>query len=141
MHVARNLMSIFRPRMLGVTLRNPDVAHGSYNNYVTVIRRNDEELGKLFDAVRGDPELSESTAIFVLPEFGRDRDFNARRGLDHGDNSDDLNKVAMVAWGPDFKRGKVVTQDVRSIDVTPTILSMFGVRQGLQGSVLSGLFG
>ncbi len=141
MHVARNLMSIFRPKLLGVTLRNPDVAHGSFNDYVTVIRRNDEELGKLFDAVRGDPELAESTAILVLPEFGRDRDFNARRGLDHGDNSDELMKVALVAWGPDFKSGKVDTREIRSIDVTPTIASLFGVRMGGRtGSVIPGLF-
>jgi hypothetical protein len=142
MHVARNLMSIFRPKLLGVTLRNPDVAHGSYNDYVTVIRRNDEELGKLFDAVAGDPDLADSTAIMVLPEFGRDRDFNARRGLDHGDGSDELNKVALVAWGPDFKRGKVDTREIRSIDVTPTIVSMFGARTGAKtGSVIPGLFG
>lgn len=142
MHVARNLMSIFRPKLLGVTLRNPDVAHGSFNDYVTVIRRNDEELGKLFDAVKGDPELAESTAIMVLPEFGRDRDFNARRGLDHGDGSDELNKVALVAWGPDFKSGKVETREIRSIDVTPTIVSMFGTRMGAKtGSVISSLFG
>ncbi len=141
MHVARNLLSIFRPKLLGVTLRNPDVAHGSFNDYVTVIRRNDEELGKLFDAVRGDPELAESTAIFVLPEFGRDRDFNARRGLDHGDNSDELNKVGLVAWGPDFKSGKVDSREIRSIDVTPTIVSMFGARMGAKtGSVIPGLF-
>ena len=140
MHVARNLVSIFKPRMMGVTLRNPDVAHGSFNDYVTVIKRNDEELGKLFDAVRGDPELAETTAILVLPEFGRDRDFNARRGLDHGDSSDELNKVALVAWGPDFKRGKVDTRDIRSTDVAPTIVSMFGGRMGAQtGSVIPGL--
>jgi hypothetical protein len=141
MHVARNLMSIFRPRLLGITLRAPDVAHGSFNDYVTVIRRNDEELGKLYDAVRADPELADSTAILVLPEFGRDRDFNARRGLDHGDNSDELMKVALVGWGPDFKRGKVDTREIHAIDVAPTIVSMFGGRMGANtGSRIAGLF-
>jgi len=140
MHVARNLLSIFRPRLLGVTLNDADIAHGSYNDYVTVIRRNDDELGRLFDAVRGDAELAATTALFVLPEFGRDRDFNARRGLDHGDGSDDLNQVTLVAWGPDFKRGKVDSHEVRAIDVAPTIVSLFGGRMGGQGAVLDGLF-
>ena len=63
-------------------------------------------------------------------------------GLDHGDASDELNKVALVAWGPDFKSGKVETREIRSIDVTPTIVSMFGTRMGAKtGSVISGLFG
>jgi len=141
MHVARSLTSIFQPRLMAVTLRAPDVAHGSYNDYVTVIRRNDEELGKLFDAITGDPELAESTALFVLPEFGRDRDFNERRGLDHGDSSDELLKVATVAWGPDFKSGRVENREVASIDVAPTIVSLFGGRMGPRtGRVLPGLF-
>ena len=141
MAVARNLLTIFRPRLLGVTLRAPDVAHGSFNDYVTVIRRNDAELGRLFDAITGDPELSETTALFVLPEFGRDRDFNARRGLDHGDDSRELHEVATVAWGPDFRRGKLESRAVESIDVAPTIASLFGARMGPRtGSTLPGLF-
>jgi len=139
--VARNLLTIFRPKLLGVTLRNPDVAHGSFNDYVSVIRRNDAELGLLYDSIQSDPVLSGSTALFILPEFGRDRDLNERRGLDHGDNSDELHKVALIANGPDFKRNKIITREVRSIDVTPTVAKMFGVTAGTsRGSALPGLF-
>lgn len=141
LQVATKLLAIFRPRMLTVTLRAPDVAHGSFNDYVTVIRRNDAELGKLFDAIRADEELAGSTALFVLPEFGRDRDFNARRGLDHGDTSKELLQVASVAWGPDFRRGREESREVSSIDVAPTIASLFGARLGPRtGTVLPGLF-
>ncbi|MGQ0553089.1 MAG: hypothetical protein ACT4PU_07700 [Planctomycetota bacterium] len=141
LRVARNLVGIFRPRLLGVTLRNADVAHGSINDYVAVIRRNDAEVGELFDAIRQDPELAESTALFILPEFGRDRDLNERRGLDHGDDSLELHRVALIAWGPDFRRGKVEQSEVRSIDVCPTIAAMFGVTAGTaRGGSLPGLF-
>ena len=140
LRVARNLLAIFRPRLLAVTLRAPDVAHGSFNDYVSAIRRNDEELGALYDAIRRDAELRESTALFVLPEFGRDRDLNLRRGLDHGDDSDELHKVALVAWGPDFRRGKVVNQEVRSLDVMPTVAGLFGAPAGsARGTPLPGL--
>ncbi|HED66261.1 MAG TPA: hypothetical protein ENJ09_11975 [Planctomycetes bacterium] len=128
LRVARNLMAVFRPGLLGVVLQRADVAHGSYNAYVEVIRRNDAMLGELFDAVRKDPELADSTAIFVVPEFGRDKDLNVRRGLDHGDGSDDLRRVAMVAWGPDFRRGAEVLEDVRSIDLCPTVCELLGAR-------------
>ncbi len=141
LRVARNLLGVFKPKLLAVTLRNADVAHGSFNDYVTVIRRADSELGSLMTAIRGDPELADSTAVFVLPEFGRDRDLNARRGLDHGDASDELHKVSLVAWGPDFRRGKTVSRDVQSIDVTPTIAKMFGARTPKsRGSTLPQLF-
>jgi len=140
LRVARNLLSIFKPKLLGVTLRNADIAHGSFNDYVNVIKRNDTELGLLYDAIRADPALASSTALFVLPEFGRDRDLNARRGLDHGDDSAELNMVSLVAWGPDFRQGKVVNQEVRSVDVCPAIASLFGVTaSGARGSLLPGL--
>jgi hypothetical protein len=142
MHVARNLMGIFRPKLMAVTLRAPDVAHGSFNDYVTTIRRNDEELGRLFDLITEDAELADTTALFVLPEFGRNRDFNERRGLDHGDQSKELLEVNTVAWGPDFRSGVVDTSPVRSIDVAPTIVSLFGGRMGRQtGTPLKNIFG
>lgn len=141
LQVARNLMLIFKPRLLGVSLQNADVAHGSYNSYVEVIRRNDVALGELWNVVKTNPELSDSTTIIVLPEFGRDKDLNSRRGLDHGDGSDDLNYVSTVCWGPDFKRGKVVNQDVRTIDVCPTVCDLLGAKaRHARGKKLSGLF-
>ncbi|MFQ5845516.1 MAG: hypothetical protein ACE5JG_11075, partial [Planctomycetota bacterium] len=85
--VAVSVLRIFRPTLLGVVLTNADIAHGSYNAYVEVIRRADEQLGRLWDAVQMDPELRDSTTILVLPEFGRDRNLNQRNGLDHGDGS------------------------------------------------------
>jgi hypothetical protein len=91
--VARNLLRLFKPKVIAVVLQNADVAHGSYDAYVDVIRRNDQEVGALWQSVQQDPELKDSTSIFVLPEFGRDRNLNERNGLDHGDGSEDLHKV------------------------------------------------
>ncbi|MBI5366763.1 MAG: twin-arginine translocation signal domain-containing protein [Planctomycetes bacterium] len=125
--VAANIMRVFKPSLLGISLIQADVAHGSYNSYVEVIRRNDEELGTLWRAVQADPELRDTTAIFVLPEFGRDKDLNQRNGLDHGDGSDDLRKVGMVCAAPEFKKGAVLKQDFTSIDVCATMCKLFGL--------------
>ena len=124
--VARNLLGAFRPKLLSVVVREADLAHGSFSNYVQVIRRNDEMLGELWDTVRRDPELADSTAFFILPEFGRDTDLNSRRGLDHGDGSDDLNYVSLLCWGPGFRRGESVQDEVRTIDVCHTVCDLFG---------------
>ena len=141
LRVARNLISIFKPTLTAVVLQDADIAHGSYNGYVEVIRRNDASIGEIHRAVLADPALRDSTAIVVLPEFGRDRDLNARRGLDHGDNSDELNFVSTVCWGPDFRSGQVVTKDVRAIDVCPTLCELLGADARLaRGGRLPKLF-
>jgi len=142
LRVARNLMAVFKPRLLGVTLQSADVAHGNFNGYVEVIRRNDAMLGELWNAVKADPETRDSTAIFVLPEFGRDSDLNSRRGLDHGDGSDDLNYVSLVAWGAGIASGRSIGEEVRTIDVCPTICGMLGVNPRFsKGRKLSKLLG
>lgn len=140
--VARNLLAIFKPALVGIVLQQADIAHRSFNGYAEVVRQNDAALGDLWRAVQADPELAESTTFLVLPEFGRDADLNSRRGLDHGDGSDDLNYVATVGWGPDFKRGAVIDREVATIDVCPTVCDLFGARaRYARGSRLSQALG
>ncbi len=140
LRVARNLISLFKPKLTSVVLQNADVAHGSYNGYVEVIRQNDASIKEIWDAVKSDPSLAESTAILVVPEFGRDADLNSRRGLDHGDGSDDLRYVGGVAWGPDFRKGAVVTQDVHVTDFCPTVCDLLGTSARFaKGKRLKGL--
>jgi len=125
--VAVSVLRLFKPTLMGVVLTNADVAHGSFNEYVEVIRRADEQLGRLWDSVQADPDLRDSTSILILPEFGRDRNLNQRNGLDHGDNSPDLRKVSLVASGPDFQKGRTVTAEIQSIDACPTACELLGV--------------
>jgi membrane-anchored protein YejM (alkaline phosphatase superfamily) len=141
MRLGTTILQVFKPAVMGVALQNADVAHGSYNGYVEVIRRNDEEIGRLLAAIDRDPELRDSTAVIVCPEFGRDRDLNQRNGLDHGDNSDELLKISMVAMGPDFKKGKKLDHEMDWIDIAPTICAMFGAKaEGSEGKVAKELF-
>lgn len=126
--VARNLLALFRPKLTAIVLQNADIAHGSFNGYVDVVRQNDAALGELMRVIRTDPALRDSTAVLVCPEFGRDRDLNSRRGLDHGDGSDDLEYVSAVAWGPDFGRKRVVEEDVRAVDLCPTVCELLGAK-------------
>lgn len=142
LRIAGNILQIFKPTLACVSLTNADVAHGSYNAYVDVIKRNDQELGRIFSAVQQDAALRDSTSIFVVPEFGRDKNLNQRNGLDHGDASEELNKVACVAWGPDFKPGKTITTDCDTIDLCPTICRLLGVEAPLaRGKLLPRLIG
>ncbi|MFT4709207.1 MAG: hypothetical protein ACI9D0_000730 [Bacteroidia bacterium] len=139
--VARNLITIFKPKVTGIVLQNADTAHGDFNGYVEVVRQNDAALGELWEGVKADPELRDTTSFIILPEFGRDRDLNSRRGLDHGDGSDDLRYVTTTCWGPDFKSGVEYDDEIDTIDVAPTVTSMFGTKAALaKGKRISKMF-
>jgi len=124
--VARNLLVLFKPKLVSIVLQNADVAHNSFNGYVDVVRQNDAAIADLMKAIRADAALRDSTAVIVCPEFGRDRDLNSRRGLDHGDGSEELEYVSAVAWGPDFARNRVIEDDVQAVDLCPTVCELLG---------------
>jgi hypothetical protein len=139
--VAGNLFRGFKPKVLGIVLQQHDVAHASYNGYVEVIRRNDQELGRLWDGIQADPTLRATTSIFILPEFGRNKDLNERNGLDHGDGSQDINVISLIAAGPDFKKDQVVRKEVAAMDVCPTVCELLGARPEMaKGKVLRDAF-
>ena len=123
--VGYNILRVFKPKLLGITLQNHDIAHGSYNGYVEVIRRNDAEIGKLWDAIQQDQDLRETTTIMICPEFGRNKNLNQRNGLDHGDGSDHLRKVFLIAAGPDFKKNQIITKETQTLAVCPTVMALF----------------
>lgn len=141
LRVARNLLTLFRPKLTAVVLQDADIAHGNFNGYLEVVRRNDAAIGELWNAVRQNPDLNGKTSFLIVPEFGRDADLNSRRGLDHGDGSEDLSHVTCVAWGPDFKRRSIVQEEVGVVDVTPTVCELFGAKARLsRGKRLPGLY-
>jgi len=88
------------------------------------------------------PVLKDTTSLLVCPEFGRDKDLNERDGLDHGDGSDELNKVFLVGAGPDFARGKTLKGEGRTVDLCPTVLSLCGQKPNAMvgGKALDGAF-
>ena len=128
LRLARNLVTLFKPRLTAVVLQEADMAHGNYGGYVEVVRRNDAAIGELWTAIQSDRELAATTTLVVLPEFGRDRDLNSRRGLDHGDGSDDLNYVTCLCAGPGLRRGLVVKDETSVVDVAPSVCDMLGAK-------------
>lgn len=128
LRLARNLVALFKPALTAVVLQEADMAHGNYGGYVEVVRRNDAAIGELWTAIQSDPELASTTTLVVVPEFGRDRDLNSRRGLDHGDGSDDLNYVTCLCAGPGTKRGLVVKDEVGVVDVAPSVCELLGAK-------------
>jgi arylsulfatase A-like enzyme len=57
---------------------------------------------------------------------------------DHGSMSPWNIRNALLAWGPDFKKGVTITTPAGNVDVAPTILAVLGLddRHGMDGRVL-----
>ncbi len=136
--VATDVLKTVKPVVLGVHLDNADIAHTSYRNYVQVISDNDRAIQQMINTIKADPQLKDSTTVFVLPEFGRDAGSpNKIGGLDHVTPSLHLGYVTLIAWGPDVKKG-VYTNEISATDVCPTACHLLGVKaEHAKGRVLT----
>lgn len=125
-------------------------AEGKRGLYLAVLEEMDRQFGKLFDFVRGNPELRENTLILVCsdngPEFGAGSagPFRGTKATLYEGGT----RSPLVVWGPGLMvkgaAGKVNKASVfAAFDLMPSLLEIAGVvkTEGLQfdGESLAGI--
>ena len=133
-YIARQLMRQLAPSLLWVTLHDIDIAHaGAYSLYIEGIRRTDRLCAELWKAIKSEPEYAGKTAMFILPDFGRDSDTDSGgNGFQHHRTGDALSRTTwMVVMGPGVRHGVVVDRAVESTDLVPTLGSLLGFSPSL----------
>lgn len=133
-YVARRLMQQLAPSLLWITLHDIDVAHsGAYSLYIDGIRRTDRLCAELWNCVQTDPEYAGKTAMFILPDFGRDSDEDAGgNGFQHHRTGDPLSRTTwMMALGPGIPERVVVDRAIDSLDLVPTLGALLGFSSSL----------
>lgn len=98
------------------------------------ISRADEALGDLFRMLRSQG-LESNTIVILTSDHGKE--FFERRVppyesfAEHGHTLyDELLRVPLVMRGPTVPKGMIVTAQIRSIDIAPTILALIGLEDG-----------
>ncbi len=133
-YIARQLMKQVAPSLLWITLHDIDIAHsGAYSLYLDGIRRSDRLCAELWQAVQGNPEYSNKTTMFILPDFGRDSDFTAGgNGFQHHRTGDALSRTTwMTVLGPRIRQGVFIDRPVSSLDLVPTLGALLGFQTPL----------
>lgn len=133
--LTREIMREFAPRLMLVNFWDMDVAHwGSYSLYLQAIARTDRLTGMLWDEVQTNPKYQGKTTLLVLPELGRDGDFNTANGfLNHRSGDASCRNVWMLGLGAGLN-AKTVERPVLHTDVAATVLAMLGTKPGEMSS-------
>ena len=129
LYIAQHLMAQRAPSLLWITLHDIDVAHaGAYSLYTDAITRTDRICAELWRSIQANPEYKGKTAMFILPDFGRDSDFEpGGNGFQHHRTGDPLSRTTwMVALGAGIKENISVDRMVESVDLVPTIAKILG---------------
>ena len=142
--IARRLMRQFAPSLLWLTLHDIDIAHaGTFSLYVDAIRRTDRLCGEIWKMIQSEAEYAGRTALFVLPDFGRDADETpGGNGFQHHRTGDARSRTTwMLAMGPGIRENVLIDRPVDSMDLVPTLGRYFGFSPRFaQGQPVSELF-
>jgi len=128
-YIARQLMKEESPSLLWITMHDIDVAHtGAYSLYVDAIRRTDRLCAEIWKAIESEPEYAGNTTLFILPDFGRDSDYDAGgNGFQHHRTGDPASRTTwMMALGAGVRRGVVYDDPMQSIDLVPSLGAIMG---------------
>jgi hypothetical protein len=127
--VMKQLMRQFAPGFIWITLHDMDIAHsGAYSLYVEGIQRTDRLCAEIWQAIENDPEYRGCTSMLILPDFGRDSDFDAGgNGFQHHRTGDPLSRTTwMLALGPHIRQNVTVDRPLNSVDLAPTLGALLG---------------
>lgn len=128
-YIARRLMRELAPSLLWITLHDIDIAHsGTYSLYLDGIQRSDRLCAEIWKTIQSEPEYAGRTTMFILPDFGRDSDTDpGGNGFQHHRTGDPLSRTTwMMVLGPNVKQGVVIDRPVESVDLVPSLGSLFG---------------
>ncbi len=128
-YIAKRLMQQEAPSLLWITMHDIDVAHtGAYSLYVDAIRRTDRLCAELWKATQSEPEYAGNTTLFILPDFGRDSDYDAGgNGFQHHRTGDAASRTTwMMALGAGVRQGVVYDNPMQSIDLVPSLGAIMG---------------
>jgi uncharacterized protein (DUF1501 family) len=126
--ITRQVMREVAPSLLFITLHDIDVAHsGAYSLYLDAIQRADRLCAELWQEVETNPEYKDRTTVLIMPDFGRDADGEGNGFQHHRTGSPMARTTWMLALGKGTRPGTIVSRPVESIDLTPTVASLYGI--------------
>ncbi len=129
LYIAKRLMQQEAPSLLWITMHDIDVAHaGAFSLYIDGIRRTDRLCAELWKTIQSEPEYAGNTTLIVLPDFGRDADYDAGgNGFQHHRTGDTASRTTwMMVLGAGVRAGVIYDEPVESIDLVPTLGAILG---------------
>ena len=82
----------------------------------------------MWRAVQDNPEYGGNTTMFILPDFGRDADYDTGgNGFQHHRTGDAASRTTwMMALGAGVRPGVIYDDPVQSIDLVPSLGAILG---------------
>ncbi|MFN5784480.1 MAG: alkaline phosphatase family protein [Flavobacteriia bacterium] len=138
-----NVLSQNHPHLLFVNFREPDFSghQSNWMNYLKGIKDTDRYVYQVWQYIQSDPFYKDQTTLFVTNDHGRHLDSVADGFPSHGDGCEGCRHIFLYAFGPDFKKNKVVDVSRDLTDIHATIIELMGLKyKSSQGEIMTEMF-
>lgn len=139
----KRVINAHTPNLMLINLLEADVnGHGNnWSGYLQSIKNCDQYVSDLWQMIQSDPEMKDRTTLFVTNDHGRHPDGHKDGFVSHGDNCEGCRHISLLALGPDFKKGQVISTPAELIDISKTVGKLLGFDiPTSKGCVLQDLF-
>ncbi len=143
LEAAKRILTQHQPRLMLINFMEPDgFAHAAnWPFYLRGIARDDRYVKQLYDFLGKNKAYRKNTTLFITNDHGRHLDGISTGYVDHGDDCEGCRHVSLLALGPDFKKGRTVTDTHTLVDVPATAAFLLGLPfDQAQGKVMTTLF-
>lgn len=110
------------------------------NLYEKSLQYLDNHVGRLIDNIQNSVH-ADNTVIIVVADHGEEFLDHGRWGHWESNLYDEILRVPLIVWMPNGPRGQVIRQQVRLLDLMPTILDICGcsISDGILGTSMASL--
>lgn len=114
----RRIIGAFKPVLVHYVMAAVETGHyDTYSRYLLALKRTDEIIYEVWQAIEGDPFYKGRTYLFVCPDHGRNSYFRH-----HDENAyDNPSRVWLYVYGPDIRRGAVIERPIHHKDIFATV--------------------
>jgi len=137
----RDLAHLHAANWYGATISPAEKAH-YIELYEQAVRFTDAQIGRLFDFLEESGRM-ENTVIIAVADHGEEFLEHGRWGHWENNLHDEILRVPLLMRAPGVSGGTVISRQVRTIDLMPTVLDICGVPPvaGMAGESLLPLLG
>jgi predicted AlkP superfamily pyrophosphatase or phosphodiesterase len=128
--VALQTLANKHPNLVLIQFKEPDASgHANdWRGYVNGIQKTDEYIGLIWKYLQEDSYFFGKTSLFVTNDHGRHDDNVSNGFVNHGDNCNGCRHIELLAIGPDFSKGKVISNSYNQTDLASTIGTILGFK-------------
>jgi hypothetical protein len=138
----RKIVGKYRPKLVHYVMGDPESAHYcTYARYVIALKRCDEKLFDMLRTIRTDPFYKDNTYLIVTVDHGRNQYYMQHLPCVENPGDPACSRVWLYVYGPDIKRGAVLSRPVTHTDIFATVAEIMKVKtHASEGKVLKDCF-